>query len=147
MTLKESLIENNSILVQQEASDWKTAIKLAINPLIASGAVEERYYDEIVKNTEELGPYYILSPGIAMPHARPEGGVNRNCFGLTVLKEPIKFGKEEHEYAQILITLAATSSDIHAEEAIPQIVMLFDDEANFDKLVNATTVEEVLEIL
>ena len=29
MTLKESLIENNSILVQQEASDWKTAIKLA----------------------------------------------------------------------------------------------------------------------
>ena len=109
--------------------------------------IQERYYDEIVKNTEELGPYYFLSPGIAMPHARPEGGVNRNCFGLTVLKEPIKFGKEEHEYAQILIRLAATSSDIHAEEAIPQIVMLFDDEANFDKLVNATTVEEVLEIL
>lgn len=147
MTLRESLIENNSILIGQEAASWEEAIKLGTDRLVETGAIESRYYHEIVKTTKELGPYYILGPGIAMPHSRPEAGVNRDCFGITILKEPVKFGEEEHEYAQILFTLAATSSDAHAEVAIPQICDILEEEENIERLIAARSVEEVLEII
>ena len=82
-----------------------------------------------------------------MPHSRPDAGVNKDCFGITILNKPIKFGEEEHEYAQILLTLAATSSDAHAEVAIPQIMELLEDEDNVDRLIAAKSVEEVLNII
>ncbi|MCS5422966.1 MULTISPECIES: PTS sugar transporter subunit IIA [Psychrilyobacter] len=147
MTLRDSLIENNSILINQEAKTWEEAVKLGTDVLVESGAIEPRYYDEIVKTTKELGPYYMLVPGIAMPHSRPESGVIKDCFAITILKDPVKFGTEDHEYAQILFTLAATSSDAHAEVAIPQIVDLLDDEDNIDKLIAAKTIEDVLKIV
>lgn len=147
MKLVDSLLENNSILIAQDASNWEEAVKLGTDVLVKSGAIENRYYEEIVKTTKEIGPYYILMPGVAMPHSRPDAGVIKDCFGITILNNPIKFGEEEHEYAQILLTLAATSSDAHAEVAIPQIMELLDDEENVDRLIAAKSVDEVLAII
>lgn len=147
MKLVDSLLENNSILIAQDANSWEEAVKLGTDVLVKSGAIENRYYEEIVKSTKEIGPYYILMPGVAMPHSRPDAGVIKDCFGITILNNPVKFGDEEHEYAQILLTLAATSSDAHAEVAIPQIMELLDDEENVDRLISARTIEEVLSII
>lgn len=147
MRLRESLIENNSILINQDANTWEEAIKIGTDRLVESGAIEPRYYDEIIKTTKELGPYYILVPGIAMPHSRPEAGVNKNCFGITVLNKPVKFGEEDYEYAQILFTLAATSSDAHAEVAIPQICDLLEEEESIEGLLNAKSIEDILGII
>lgn len=147
MKLIDSLVENNSVLIGQEANSWEEAVKLGTDILVKSGAIESRYYDEIVKITKEIGPYYLLMPGVAMPHSRPDAGVNKDCFGVTILNKPIKFGEDESEYAQILLTLAATSSDAHAEVAIPQIMQLLEDEENVDRLILAKSIEEVLTII
>lgn len=147
MKLVDSLRENNSILIAQNANSWEEAVKIGTDALVHSGAIENRYYDEIIKTTKEIGPYYMLMPGVAMPHSRPDAGVIRDCFGITILNNPVKFGEEDHEYAQVLLTLAATSSDAHAEVAIPQIMELLDDEENVDRLISAKTVEEVLAII
>ncbi|VEH66444.1 ascorbate-specific phosphotransferase enzyme IIA component [Rodentibacter pneumotropicus] len=53
--LKESLIANNSIKLNQTASDWKAAIKIGTDLLEASGAIEPRYYDTIISNIEKWG--------------------------------------------------------------------------------------------
>ncbi|CAM3747133.1 Mannitol-specific cryptic phosphotransferase enzyme IIA component [Klebsiella quasivariicola] len=52
---------------------WENAIRLAAEPLLA-----QEYITAILKSHEEIGPYYVLAPGLAMPHARPEQGVLRN---------------------------------------------------------------------
>lgn len=147
MKLTDSLVENNSVLIGQEADSWEEAVKLGTDILVKSGAIENRYYDEIVKITKEIGPYYLLMPGVAMPHSRPDAGVYKDCFGITILNKPVKFGEDESEYAQILLTLAATSSDAHAEVAIPQIMQLLEDEENVDRLISAKSIEEVLTII
>ena len=72
MNLKQALTDNKSIRLGLSAATWQEAVKLAVDPLIESGAVQPQYYDAIVESTEEYGPYYILMPGMAMPHARPE---------------------------------------------------------------------------
>ena len=106
MNLKQALTDNKSIRLGLSAETWQEAVKLSVEPLIESGAVQPQYYDAIVESTEEYGPYYILMPGMAMPHARPEAGVNRDAFSLITLTEPVTFsdGKE----VSILLSLAAT---------------------------------------
>ena len=94
MNLKNSLIENNSIAINQVATSWREAIKISTDMLVKSGAIEERYYDDIIKNTMEYGPYYIIMPEVAMPHARPESGVKKDSFSLVTLEEPVSFGED-----------------------------------------------------
>ncbi len=142
MNLKKAFVENKSIRLGLEADSWQEAVKLSVAPLIESGAVKEEYYHAIIESTEEFGPYYILMPGMAMPHARPEAEVIRDAFSLITLTKPVRFsdGKE----VQVLLTLAATSSDIHTSVAIPQIIALFDLEHSVDRLVACQSPEEVL---
>lgn len=142
MNLKQAFIENDSIRLGLTAESWEEAVKLSVEPLIESGAVKEEYYDAIIDSTKQYGPYYILMPGMAMPHARPEAGVQRDAFSLITLTKPVRFsdGKD----VQVLLALAATSSQIHTSVAIPQIIALFELENSIERLVNCQTKEEVL---
>lgn len=145
MNLTKAFTENNSIRLGLTARTWQEAVELAVQPLIDSGAVTREYYDAIIASTEKYGPYYILMPGMAMPHAEASVGVNRDAFALVTLTEPVTFsdGKE----VSVLLTLAATSAAIHTTVAIPQIVALFELENSVQRLVACNTAEEVLEMV
>lgn len=142
MNLTKAFKENNSIRLGLTASNWQEAVELSVQPLIDSGAVTREYYEAIIESTEEHGPYYILMPGMAMPHAQAGKGVNRDSFSLVTLKEPVAFsdGKE----VSVLLTLAATSAAIHTSVAIPQIIALFELENSIPRLLAAKTPEDVL---
>ena len=145
MTLLESLIENNSILLKQKADTWEEAVKKCIKPLVDAKAVEQRYLDAIIKKTNELGPFYILAPGLAMPHDRPESGVLKNSFSFITLEKPVVF--PDGQEVDILLGFSATSSEVHSSESIPQIVMLFDDETIFEKIRKAANKEDIIKLL
>lgn len=142
MNLTKSFKENNSIRLGLSAKTWEEAVKLSVQPLIDSGAVTEKYYDNIIASTEEHGPYYVLMPGMAMPHAMAGEGVNRDAFSLITLTEPVTFsdGKE----VSVLLCLAATSPAIHTSVAIPQIIALFELENSIKRLLDCKTPEDVL---
>ena len=83
MNLLDSLKENDSVAVKQEAKTWEEAIEVCMAPLLENNAVKREYVDAIIARTNELGPFYVLAPGLAMPHERPEKGVNiqsLNCY-------------------------------------------------------------------
>lgn len=146
--LKESLIENNSIKLNQTAANWEEAIKIGTDMLVASGAVEPRYYENIVSKIKELGPYIILAPGLAMPHARPEEGVIKTAFGLVTLTEPVELNGES---VSVLVTLAGSDSDTHME-GIMEITQVFDDPdsdegVNIQKFLDCKTKEDVFSVI
>lgn len=72
MELRDSLANNNSILLQAEASTWQEAVKLGVDLLVKADVVEPRYYQAILDGVEQFGPYFVIAPGLAMPHGRPE---------------------------------------------------------------------------
>ncbi len=150
--LKESLIENQSIKLGVAAGNWQEAVKVGTDLLVASGAVEPRYYDKIVSNINELGPYVILAPGLAMPHARPEDGVNRTAFALVTLKDPIFFDGDDTPI-QVLVTLAGSDNDVHMQ-GILEITQLFDDDdpnsetgVDTDSILACSTNEDIYAII
>ena len=146
--LKESLIENNSIKLNQTAANWEEAIKIGTDLLVVSGAIEPRYYENIISKIKEMGPYIVLAPGLAMPHARPEEGVIRKAFGLTTLAQPVDFDGEQ---LSVLVTLAGSDSDTHME-GIMEITQIFDDPdsedgVNIQKFLDCKTQEDVLAVI
>ena len=81
-----------------------------------------------------------------MPHARPEDGVNKSAFSLVILNKPIQFNNDKRKI-RILITLAAASSEIHVSVSLPQVVASFESDAIIEKLLKASSDEEVIKIL
>lgn len=146
MNLKEHLLSRKTARFQVEAADWKEAVKAGTDLLEKAETITSQYYDEILKSVDELGPYFLLAPGLAMPHARPEGGVVENSFALVTLKKPVDFGDPDNDPIDILITLAAVDAETQNEEAIVQIVTLLDNEETVEKLRKAKTIEDLEKI-
>ena len=147
MKLCDSLANNHSVRLQAEASSWQEAVKIGVDLLVAAEVVEPRYYQAILDGVERFGPYFVIAPGLAMPHGRPEEGVKRNGFALVTLKQPLVFNHEDNDPVDILITLAAVDARTHQEEGIMQIVNLFEDEANFDRLRACRSEQDVLDLI
>ncbi|WP_334687162.1 PTS sugar transporter subunit IIA [Mycoplasmopsis cynos] len=66
INLLDILKKYQSINVNLVWKDWKEAVFLSIKPLIDNNLVEPRYYDAVIKNTIEYGPYYIISENLAI---------------------------------------------------------------------------------
>ncbi|WP_159566718.1 PTS ascorbate transporter subunit IIA [Budvicia diplopodorum] len=147
MKLRDSLVQNNSIRLQAEADDWQSAVKIGVDLLIDADVVEPRYYQAILDGVERFGPYFVIAPGLAMPHGRPEEGVKKNGFALVTLKKPLVFNHDDNDPVDILITLAAVDANTHNEVGIMQVVNLFEDEANFDRLRACRTPQQVLDLI
>ncbi|WP_301099693.1 PTS sugar transporter subunit IIA [Otariodibacter sp.] len=150
MNLKQSLIENNSIKLHQSANSWEEAIKIGTDMLIESGAIEPRYYDSIIKHIKELGPYIILAPGLAMPHSRPEEGVNKTAFALVTLAKPVYFDGED-DPVDVLLTLAGSDSDQHMQ-GLMEITQVLDDPdsdtgVDLDKVRRCQSKEDVYAVI
>ena len=150
MNLKQSLIENDSIKLNQTANSWQEAIKIDTDMLVKSSAVEPRYYEAIVSSIEKLGPYIILAPGLAMPHARPEDGVNKTAFALVTLTTPVIFEGEETP-VDVLLTLAGSESDQHMQ-GLMEITQVLDDEeseigVDLDKIKACKSKEDIYRVI
>lgn len=147
MKLRDSLLENRSIRLQAEADSWQEAVKMGVDLLVDADVVEPRYYQAILDGVERFGPYFVIAPGLAMPHGRPEEGVKKTGFALVTLKTPLSFNHEDNDPVDILITLAAEDATAHQEVGIMQIVNLFEDEANFDRLRACRTEQDVVDLI
>lgn len=109
-----NMLKLENIQIIERVKDWREAIHVAVQPLVDGGYCESRYIDEIIKNTERLGPYYVLCENLALVHGSTDQGVLKRQIAVTLLREPIKF-KENGDDVRVMVTLAATDSESHME--------------------------------
>src|SRR5471030_1738820 len=95
MKLRDSLAQNDSICLNAQAQTWQDAVNIGVDMLVKAGVVEPRYYQAILDGVERFGPYFVIAPGLAMPHGRPEEGVLKTGFALVTLKTPLVFNHED----------------------------------------------------
>lgn len=131
------------IQVIDKAADWKEAIKMAVWPLIEEGLAESRYVKAIYESVEKNGDYFILAPGFALPHARPECGCLKTGLSLLKLREPVTFSSGEK--VQLLIGLSAVDASEHMD-MLSELADILMEEESLTKLFEAETSEEFMEI-
>lgn len=140
------LLTPDVIRIHDRCEAWRDAIALACAPLIENGAITPGYVDAIYRSHDAIGPYYVVGPGIAMPHARPEDGVNRLALSLAVFPQGVNFHSEGNDPVRLLIVLAAKDSNSHID-AIAQLAALFDNEEDTATLLNATDITTIQSVI
>lgn len=143
--LNQALAEG-SISVRATASNWKQAIELAGEALVRSNRTTAEYTQAMVQAFEELGPYMVIAPGIALAHARPSAAVLGTGLALITLSEPVVFGSEANDPVRLVIGLAAVDHDSHIDlmAALSELLM---DVMKVNMLLQAENVEQVRELL
>jgi PTS system ascorbate-specific IIA component len=141
--LNRKLLEEKGILLDVIAKDWQVAIRTCGEILVKTGKVEVKYVDAMISNIQELGPYILIAPGVAMPHARPEDGVIQEGISIVVLKEEVAFapGRE----FKVLIGLAALNSESHIY-ILQKIAEVISEADTLERLKNATENDEILQL-
>ncbi len=131
-----------NIQIVDSVSDWKQAIRLSAQPLLAKETMTEAYIDAIFNSHQELGPYYVLAPGLAMPHARPEQGAIKNGLSLLHIKQGVSFDAEENDPVYVVIMLCALSGNEHIN-MITALADIFSDDERLSALLKASSIEEI----
>ncbi len=124
---------------------WEEAIIESSKKLLTEGYILPTYVDAMIDVVNTYGPYIVIAPDIAMPHARPEAGSLKVGFSVTLFDEYIKFGEEDELNARLFVTLSCTSSDTHLK-MMQALVNVLGEEENIEKLLNTTDKKIILEM-
>lgn len=133
------------VLVGASARDWVEAVRLAGELLVRDGVVEERYVEAMVRVTEELGPYAVIAPGVAMPHARPEDGAREVGLSLVVLREGVNFGSP-NDPVYVVIGFAAKDRTSHLR-VLQQLAEFLSEPDVIDELKRVRSEDELRTLL
>jgi PTS system ascorbate-specific IIA component len=95
------------------ADDWRAAVRAASELLVEAGAAEPRYVDRCIATVEELGPYMVVAPGVALAHARPEDGALRLGITVAILREPVEFGHPDNDPVDVVFAFGSPDRDQH----------------------------------
>ena len=139
------IINSSDIKLKIAVDNWQDAVKECGRVLVDNGYVEESYVDAMISTVKELGPYIVIAPGLAMPHARSADGVIKSGLSLITLEKPINFGNEDNDPVRVVVGLAGSSDDVHIK-LLQSIVNVFEDETAVAKISEEYSVDEIVEL-
>ncbi|MGX4668587.1 PTS sugar transporter subunit IIA [Cerasibacillus sp. JNUCC 74] len=141
-----NFLEKNLIKLGVEVNNAEEAITAAGQLLLDEELIEPSYIEAMKQAYQKNGPYFVLAPQIAIPHARPEDGVNEAAVSLVQLKEPISFGHAINDPVRLVFGLGAASSSDHLT-LLRRLTTLLNDTSNIDQLLQATTVDDIKKVI
>lgn len=139
-------LHQGTIQLHDNATSWQQALEISAQPLLSAGIIAPHYLTAIMQQHQKLGPYYVLAPGLAMPHARPEEGATGLGLSLLKLKQGVSFHSEDNDPVDIIIMLAAPDSHSHIE-MISALAELFSSDEDMALLHQANNLEEIQKII
>jgi ascorbate PTS system EIIA or EIIAB component len=136
----------NLVALDVETTSPEETIRAAGDLLVKENTVKESYVEAMLNSYKKNGPYFVLAPKIALPHARPEDGVKEASVSFIRLKTPVKFGSVLNDPVKFVFALGASSSDEHIK-ILQKLTMLLNDQKNLDKLDKVSNYQEIKEII
>lgn len=131
-----------AVRIDVTASDWRDAVRQAGGLLVDIGSVEQKYVEAIVQAVEDMGPYIVLAPGIAIAHARPEDGAVDVGFSLIRLAEPVEFGAGKNDPVDLVFAFASPDQEDHVS-ALSTLANILEEQENLKRMREASTVAEL----
>lgn len=141
-----AIITDAMIKFDVDARNWEEAIRESGKILVMNNKTTEKYIDSMINTVKELGPYIVITPGIAIAHAKPnDNEVIESGISLIRLKQPISFGNKKNDPVNIVFALAAKSSNSHIQ-GLSELAKLLADENTVDIFFHGSK-REVLEVI
>jgi Phosphotransferase system mannitol/fructose-specific IIA domain (Ntr-type) len=142
VSLLQDLLSEDNVSFHYPAETWEDVIRHGGQLMVDAGFTELTYTEAMIDVVRDMGPYIVLAPGLAMPHARPEMGAKQVGTALVTLEKPIDFGSPENDPVSVAVFLCAPNKDEHIQ-LLTDIATLFEDEEFLDAAVNFESIEDV----
>ena len=146
VSLLQDLLSEDNVSFRYPAETWEDVIRHGGQLMVDAGFTDPTYTEAMIDVVRDMGPYIVLAPGLAMPHARPEMGAKQVGTALVTLEKPIDFGSPENDPVSVAIFLCAPNKDEHIQ-LLTDIATLFQDEEFLDAAVNFESIEDVQSFL
>ncbi|MGH1830863.1 BglG family transcription antiterminator [Enterococcus gilvus] len=140
------LLTPDMIQLTDRTMGWEEAIDAAAEPLKKKDKIESTYVEAMINKVKDYGPFIHIGRGVALPHARPEDGVNELGMSLLKVEKPVLLSDDENHPIQIFICLAAIDNEMHLK-ALASLTRILSNKEKLNTLLEATTKEEILEIM
>lgn len=141
-----NILSKEHIQVKTKCKTWEEAINMSAAPLLEEGYIASRYIENIFKKIEKYGPYMVIAPGIAMPHAGVDDGVYRTGLSIMTLDDPVKFNHATNDPVHTVIFLAATDNYAHIE-TLTHLLDVLSLKENIKKIRQAKEPKAIFDLL
>ena len=126
-----SKILKNNIKIEKYISTWEESVRKASIPLVNNKKINEKYVEAMINDIKRMGFYVVITDKVAMPHSRPENGVNKTALSLLKLENPV--------------ILAAENKDKHIE-ILRELSEFLDEDDEIEKIIKAESINEIEKI-
>ena len=109
----EDLLFERNIVFKNDVKNWEEAVYIVGKPLVKNGDLNQSYLDAIIRVNKAHGPYSVVSPHIALLHAKSTDGVKNLCLGLMILKNGVNFGAQLFDPVNLLFIIGIPDSHTH----------------------------------
>jgi len=139
------MLDESRIRTGIKVNSWQDAIRSAGEILVAAKSCKPSYVDAMVDAVLELGPYIVITPHVALAHARPSSHVIKADMSLAILEKGVDFNSVANDPVKVVFAFCATNTEAHlqhlqslATKLNPEIIA---------QLSTAKSVKEVVTIL
>ena len=130
------------IKLEVEAENWEDAIEKAGIDLVRDKIIRRKYIEAMKKTVREIGPYFVITKNVAIPHARSEEGAIKTGVSLVTLKNPVNFGNTENDPVKYIFCLSVKNDNEHIE-ILKDLSELLEDKEFFRLLESKKNREEI----
>lgn len=131
VVLGEKMLSNylneDRIQLKVDVKTWRDAVTKVGNLMVEKDDISQSYINAMIKGIEELGPYCVVAPGIALLHARPEDGVKRIGLVMATFREGVAFGTK-NDPVYLAFGLGAVDHKSHIDLLQDLSILLQDTE-------------------
>ncbi|MFF2448875.1 PTS mannitol transporter subunit IICBA [Neobacillus sp. NPDC058068] len=138
----DALLREENIFLNQEFVSKEEAIRFAGNVLVKSGYVKESYIDAMIARDEMTSTY--MGNDVAIPHGTEEAKKDVLNSGFTVLQVP---NGVDFDGQKVRLIFGIAGKDGTHLEILSGIAVTCSDMANIEKLVEAKSAREIMDIL
>lgn len=140
--MAKEVLSKDNIKLNVSLSGKEEAIRYTGSILVDGGYVDEGYIDKMLEREELTSTF--MGNSLAIPHGTEDAKKNVLETGISVVTVPdgVDFGGGN--IAKILIGIAGKGNE-HLE-ILSNIAIVCSEEENIDKILNATTEEEILDL-
>lgn len=139
------MLEKKHIILKDSVNSWQESIKLAASCLVEDNIITTNYVNKMIENIVKLGPYILISPDVALPHARCDDGVIKSGISLLKLNHRVCFDPVNKKTSLIIIVVASSSGLIHLE-LLKYITTILSNNKKYNQLLKSQDVESIYKI-
>ncbi|RAI79776.1 PTS mannitol transporter subunit IIA [Macrococcoides caseolyticum subsp. hominis] len=133
-----NLIPTENILINQAIADRDSAIEAAGSKLVEAGAVTQDYI-QAMKEREAIVSTY-MGNFLAIPHGTDEAKSAVLKSGIVLIQAPEGIDWDGNE---VKVVVGIAGKDGEHLDLLSQIAIVFSEEENVERVINAQSAEEI----